>query len=768
MSQISLYKNNRDTKGTDPVNIKDVYSWIKSGAWDKYVQPVRSLEYKSDAYDAAKNQLPAFTMSGIFPQGQRGNDFIIAHSGRIVIDIDGLKDSVLDVKQELIADEYSEAVFLSVGGRGLAVVVKIDPSKHVETFNQLEQYYLEVYGLQIDKSCKNVARIRYVSSDPDLYLNYESKIFEYTPEELFTEDGDGFLTPDYSAPSSSFDSQVKRTVAEEIIRRSVAMIDEAQRGHVHAAIMRASELGGGYISGGLVDEYDFKNAILTAILQKPKALSRKLEEKKVDDGIRHGKSKPISELLVEKKKSSAPVRKFKDYGVEWKKCSENEKESFKQVIAMAHEKNKIGEKLDTSFLGNFAEMLRLPLDKVVEVYTKVYELNKAYFNFDNKTHVEKAEIHISENWELRYNKVKNSVDYRTKGSFEFKELQIDNIYRNLQHNRIKYSLSDLKSLFNSDFVEQYDPIDNYFNNLKEWDGVDYIGKLASHIKVKKQDFFSSMLEKHLVRAVKCGLGNGVNRFLFTIVGEKQSTGKTYFLRWLCPFENDYYTEASISSKDKDTKIAVAKNFIYNIDELASLKKVDVDALKSLISSDKIVERLPYGQTAVTMKRRANFFASTNNTQILTDVQNTRWLVFELISICRKYSSEINIDDIWAQAFALYRKTDYNDQLTDEELGIQEAVNEDFNVESIEHEAIKNHYKAVKAGEGDFFSVFDVVTHLNSIYPSLRLSAYAIGRAMKSIGFADGRKTVNNKRLRGYYAKRVVGQYKEDTEQEKKF
>ncbi len=773
MSNVSLYKNNRDTQGYKPATVSLIYKCIKSGHWDKFVQPVRRLEYGSDAYKAAKNNLPAFTMSGTFPKGKRNNEDLIAHSGRIAIDIDGLKDGVEDARQQLITDEYSEGLGLSVGGRGLVVFVKIDGAYHEQIFEQLERYYLELYGLQIDKSCKNVARIRYVTSDPDFYHNPEASTFEYVEPSQKVADfdaasGDGFLTNNYTAPSTGFEAQAKRTVAEEIIRRSVQMINDAGRGEVHHAIMKASELGGGYISGGLVDETDFKNAVLSAILQKPKALSRKLEEKKVDDGIRHGKTKPIRELMVDKSKAKTSVRKFKDYGINWNKISELEKEAFKEVIALAHEKNRAGDKLDTSFLKQFAEMQKLPVDKVTEVYSKVYELNAAYFNFDNLAHVQKAEVHINENWELRYNTVKNTVDYRAVGANGFRELKIENIYRNLQHNRIKYSMADLKSLLNSDFVKQYDPIDNYFSSLHEWDKIDHIKALSNHIKVERQDFFNSMFKKHLVRAVRCGLGRGVNRYVFTIVGEKQSTGKSYFLRWLCPFESDYYTEVSIATAEKDLKIAAAKNFIHNIDELGGISKKNIEALKSLISIDKISERLPYGATAVTMKRRVNYFASTNKKGVLTDTENTRWLMFNLLGIDRKYSKEINVNDIWAQAYALYKDDNFSDQLSKEEEDMQEGTNKSFNAESPEEEAIKAHFKVCQRGEGDFYSVFDVTVQLNETYPALRLNVIGVGRAMKNIGFEEGRKTINGHRQRGYYAKRNLGTYKEDTGQQKAF
>ncbi len=753
MSQVSLYQNNRDTQGFDPVRVEDIYNAIKNEDWKKYVDPVRAVEYKSDEYDRLKNQLPAFTMSGVFPQGQRLNDSLVSHSGRIVIDVDGLKDSVEDVKEVLSQDQFSESVFLSVGGKGLGVSVKINPKRHVDSFLQLEKYYLNNYGLKIDASCKNVARIRYVTSDPDIYINMDSPVFEIEQDELF-------VPEDYKIKEKTdFDEKVKHTVSDEIVKRSVAMIDGAVRGGVHHAIMKASELAGGYIAGGLVDEDLIKGKLLSAVLAKPKALGRKQELKKIEDGIRHGKTKPIKELLVDENKDP------------WSGKSEAFKNAMKDIYGFACQINRMGRKYSPTDIENksreFEHIEGINMVEVEKVFKKVAKDQKDYFNWDDKSNVEKVEIHIRKNWELRYNIVRNTVDCRAVGSGEFKELKIENIYRNLQHNRIKYTLSDLKNLLNSDFVKEYDPIENYFQSLPEWDGTDYITQLGSHIVVKRQEYFNSMLKKHLVRSVKCGLGKGVNRFLFTIVGQKQSTGKTYFLRWLCPFDTDYYTEASINAKDKDTKIAVARNFFYNIDELASLKKIDIDGLKSLISIDKINERLPYGSSAVTMRRRANFFASTNNMQFLVDIENTRWLVFELITIDRKYSQTIPIDQVWAQAYALYNDPEFNDQLTQEESEIQEGENKGFNYQSPEEEAIKMHFRVCDRSQGSFYSTFDIMNHLNEMYPKAKFSSIGIGRAMKNIGFIDGRKVINGKKQRGFYAEMIKGDYQDDAGDQKK-
>ncbi|ODS29744.1 MAG: ATPase, partial [Candidatus Scalindua rubra] len=41
-----------------------------------------------------------------------------------------------------------------------------------------EKYYLDNYGYKIDESCKDVSRARYVSHDPELFINTHSKIFK--------------------------------------------------------------------------------------------------------------------------------------------------------------------------------------------------------------------------------------------------------------------------------------------------------------------------------------------------------------------------------------------------------------------------------------------------------------------------------------------------------------------------------------------------------------------------------------------------------------
>ena len=747
MSEVSMYKNNRDTKGENLRTVAQIYDYIGRGDWEKYTSPLRSLDYGSKEYKAQKNKFPAFTLSGVFPEYQRNDESVVSFTGKIAIDLDGLSDNVYDVKESLKEDDFVEAVFLSAGGNGLVVVIKINPNEFLESFLAIEKYFKANYGLEVDSSCKNISRLRYVTSDPDIFVNWESKTFLVEkPSELF-------LPQEYKSPEPAYPTKVW-SPEDEVEKRCVGMILSATDGNIHAGVMKAAALAGGYIAGMNMDALRLENSMFNAVMQRsPNPQSESWERKQIKDGINAGRLKPTTELLV---RESTSVFEGK---------SEKAKEALKSVYANAASINKSGRRytsLDISTEADLYDNIEgVTIKEIADIYKYVSKKEAKYFGWDDKSTIAKVEIYIGDKWDLRYNVVRNAVDCKLKNSKDFTELKIENLYRQLQTVRLKYNMSDLKYLLNSDYVEQYDPFKHYFANLGSWDGKDYIKELASHIKVKDHEFFESMFKKHLVRAVRCSLGEGVNRFVFTIAGEKQSTGKTYFMRWLCPFENDYYTEASVNSKDKDTKIALAKNFIYNIDELASLNKNDIDSLKSLISIDKINERLPYAASSTTLIRRSSFFASTNNTDFLVDIENTRWLVFEVQEILRGYSSTMNVHDIWKQAYALYLDSSFNDQLTKEESQTQQKSNNLFEYSSNEEEAIAKVFGLCEKSEGIFFSTFDIINELTLRFPVQKFNANSVSRTLKKLGFKRDRKRINGNQIRGYYVKISNGKYEED-------
>ena len=724
-SNVTIFKNIKQTTGGDDFPIAEVMDAIKGGHWQTKVAYYRSLPDRNEdelkAKKRAKLDIPYFTGSGTFEK--RADDGIKSHNGRIVLDMDQI-DDVDEVKSLLGADDYCEYIFTSVGGGGVAVVVKIDSSKHLESWQALATYFKATYGLIVDKSTKDISRARFVSYDPDLVHNPRAKTF-----------------------------RLKRY--DEILKeRAAKIITEARAGEVHNALIRASRLMGGYIAGGLMDEADGEEFLVGLMAQKEGVVSIEIERKKIKDGIENGKLSPITAQQVEKDD----------------KTTDAERAAWREIYAFIHEVNRHGRQYNEADIIHIAEqyypIIRASKQKIENAFKKVFDENKAEFGINDKPEIYKVEVWLRKNWDFAENSITQVPEFKLKGSEKFELLNIDSIFRQLQHAGFKFPLDKLKSLLRSDFMPRYNPFIDYFESLPAWDGkTDYIGTLARYIHVKDQEFFNTQFKKTLARCIGCSLFGQENRIVFVLVGEKQSTGKSTFLRYLNPFKDKYYTEAPMHN-NKDSAFSLAENFIYNLEELASLSNIDVNRLKSIISTAVVKERKAYARDAVEQPRRANFFGSTNKTEFLTDTENTRWLCFDLEGIDWGYKKEINIDDVWSQAYALYKDPAFDCQLTKDEAELRDAKNKDYEINDYEKELIKRHFKAVPPHEGTFFSNADILDVLQEDGRK-KLESRFIGKNMIQLGFERGVKKVNNHTVRGYYCKRILGEYKNDEPQQKK-
>lgn len=714
MSGVTIFKNIKQVQGGDDFPLSDIMEAIKGGHWQTKVTYYRSLpdqtEEQIKAKKTAKLDIPYFTGSGTF--AKRNDKSLKQHNGRIVLDIDELED-INEAKSLVCADDYAEYVFASLGGSGLAVVVKIDPEKHLESWKALTAYFKKRYGLVVDKATKDLSRARFVSYDPDLWHNPKAKVFRLK---------------DYG--------QLGKERAEKIIK-------DAGKGEVHNALIRASRLLGGYIAGNLIDEHEAEEFLVGVMSQKEGVVSLDIERKKIQDGIANGKQSPITPKQIETESQQ----------------SEEDKERWREIYAYIHELNRHGRKYTPSDIKHICEQYLISETKIRNAFKKVFENNKEEFGIHDKPEIFKVEVWLKKNWDFAENEITQVPEFRPKGEKKFELLNIDSIYRKMQHAGFKFSLDKLKSLLRSDFMYRYNPFHDYFNSLEPWDKKeDYIAQLAKYVKVEDQDFFETQFKKCLVRCIGCSLYGKENRIVFVLVGEKQSTGKSTFLRFLNPFGAKYYTEAPMHN-NKDSSFALAENFIYNLEELASLSNIDVNRLKSVISTATIKERKAYARDAVEQPRRANFFGSTNKTEFLTDTENTRWLCFNLNSINWGYKKEVDIKKVWAQAFALYNDPAFDDQLSAEEAQYRDKKNKDYEINDYEKELIKRHFKVCEKHEGTFFSNADILDALQED-GGKRLESRFIGKNMVQLGFERGIKKVNGHTVRGYYAKKNIASYTE--------
>lgn len=194
MPAISTVLNALDTATRD-FDAHEIVNVIRSGGKTirAQVEAIRKTfrseldkhgDYKraKESIDQAKKQLPAVTWSGTFTE--RANDKLVNYSGLLCADLDRLGTRLKEVREKLTCSAYAWAVFLSPSGDGLKVVFRVlaDQSKHSGSFLAIEQYVKEMAGVQVDQSCKDVARLCFLSYDPQIFHNPNAVEIEPLPQ----------------------------------------------------------------------------------------------------------------------------------------------------------------------------------------------------------------------------------------------------------------------------------------------------------------------------------------------------------------------------------------------------------------------------------------------------------------------------------------------------------------------------------------------------------------------------------------------------------
>lgn len=373
-----------------------------------------------------------------------------------------------------------------------------------------------------------------------------------------------------------------------------------------------------------------------------------------------------------------------------------------------------------------------------------------------------AEDYLRSKYQFRYNAIKHVYETTEIDTLDYKELNENSLFVELNKAGIKISLNNLKALLKSDFCPRYNPIAYYFENLKEWNDnePDYIEELASFIDAEEQEEFTNHFKKWMVRSVKCALEDGYyNKHAFILVHSEQNSGKSSFCRYLCPPTLKEYIAENIEPGNKDSLIALASNFVINLDELKQFSNSDINVLKSWISQDKVNVRLPYEARSTVVQRVCSFVGSTNESEFLKDhTGSVRWLCFRINKISHDYNnyitgvSEINIDDVWSQAYSLYLQG-FKAELTAEELKANEERNNQFKQLPPEMELIPSYVEESKEGEprAEFMTATDIQSYIQG-WTTIKINSVMIGRALAYHKF----KKIKNSKTQtyGYWVKKL--------------
>lgn len=171
--EVSCFKDYNTPDNPRSINL---LTWLLSAKYADKVEQIRTYQDKT-IRDAIKATLPAITPSGVFTYRAAAN--LVKHSGFIQFDIDA-KDNKRVSNYAHLKDELKKIpnvayCGVSVSGTGYWGLVPIAyPEKHKDHFEMMYNFFAE-HNLIIDKSCKDVTRLRGYSYDPEGYFNHNAK-----------------------------------------------------------------------------------------------------------------------------------------------------------------------------------------------------------------------------------------------------------------------------------------------------------------------------------------------------------------------------------------------------------------------------------------------------------------------------------------------------------------------------------------------------------------------------------------------------------------
>lgn len=315
--------------------------------------------------------------------------------------------------------------------------------------------------------------------------------------------------------------------------------------------------------------------------------------------------------------------------------------------------------------GGVKEVKKFPTPDLVGWETDDGEIEKSKVGVQPTTadNIMNMMVFLRDRYDFRYNVLMKYTEYKTKGSWhDFapvdprvqKRMTLD-----VQLADIRVSIKDVRNFLESDYIANYDPIDEYlFQCEGKWDGKDHIRALARTVPTANPHWadwfyiwYLGMVDQW--RGINHRLyGNSVAPLLIS----KQGFNKSTFCRRLIPQELQWgYTDNLVLSEKRQVYQAMAQTLLINLDEFNQISpQVQQGLLKNLIQLPNVKMKRPYGGHVEEFPRLASFIATSNMDDILTDPSGNRRFIGVELTGPIDVSVKPNYVQLFAQAMAAIR------------------------------------------------------------------------------------------------------------------
>ena len=611
---------------------EEIVSAIGSPKYRNTVESVRRifLEQGEKAANEEKKKLPSVTFSANY-RGGRSNATLVKYLGYIVIDIDHLsKEELARILQTVRACSYTRIAFISPKGMGLKIIAHTQRPDGTlpDTIQEIEDFHNAAYN-KVASFYSQLCQTEIDTSGQDVG---RTCLLSYDPGIYFNRDATPFIV---EQPPLFYKTQKKKKTPGR----------------------KKQETDNNPVSEETALNYHSSHASLMVTLN-----------------YYHNKSE---------------------------KYTEGNRNNYLHHLACKYNRHGIPEQEAAAFIKSlFTDLPTEETDSLIaSAYAHTEEFNTNKLNSTQKRMLQ-IEQHISECYETRYNELLHIMEYRRRVSeteqpdpFRILDDRMDNsIWMEMNELGYACNVKMIQNLIYSDFSSSYHPIREYFKELPEWDGTDYIRILADSVRTNHQSFWTECLERYLVGMCAAATQDDVvNHTVLLLCSEVQNIGKTTFINNLLPPElRTYLSTGLINPNSKDDLAKIAQSMLINLDEFEGMSGRDLNTFKDLVTRKVISIRLPYARRSQNFPHTASFAGTCNYQEILHDTTgNRRFLCFHADSI---EFIKINYTQLYAQIKHLLNTPGYQYWFTQEDNNRIEKNNEDFIFHSPEEELVLTHIR----------------------------------------------------------------------------
>lgn len=611
---------------------EEIVSAIGSPKYRNTIESVRRifLEQGEKAANEEKKKLPSVTFSANY-RGGRSNATLVKYLGYIVIDIDHLsKEELARILQTVRACSYTRIAFISPKGMGLKIIAHTQRPDGTlpDTIQEIEDFHNAAYN-KVASFYSQLCQTEIDTSGQDVG---RTCLLSYDPGIYFNRDATPFIV---EQPPLFYKTQKKKKTPGR----------------------KKQETDNNPVSEETALNYHSSHASLMVTLN-----------------YYHNKSE---------------------------KYTEGNRNNYLHHLACKYNRHGIPDQEAAAFIKSlFTDLPAVETDSLIaSAYAHTEEFNTNKLNSTQKRMLQ-IEQHISECYETRYNELLHIMEYRRKVSeteqpdpFRILDDRMENsIWMEMNELGYACNVKMIQNLIYSDFSSSYHPIREYFKELPEWDGTDYIRILADSVRTNHQSFWTECLERYLVGMCAAATQDDVvNHTVLLLCSEVQNIGKTTFINNLLPPElRTYLSTGLINPNSKDDLAKIAQSMLINLDEFEGMSGRDLNTFKDLVTRKVISIRLPYARRSQNFPHTASFAGTCNYQEILHDTTgNRRFLCFHADSI---EFIKINYTQLYAQIKHLLNTPGYQYWFTQEDNNRIEKNNEDFIFHSPEEELVLTHIR----------------------------------------------------------------------------